>query len=135
MGLSKKVLLLWNVRAFLFSLLFFLFMDFFLSDRLWAVLSSLFLMLISSAVLYLRFRFCTFEVTEEGIIIRKGILIRKTLYIKYRFVIAVNRIRTPLSAYMGISSLIIYCEGSTFLLPPLENSLTQQIEKHIKTEG
>lgn len=135
MGLSKKVLLLWQTRVFLFSLLFYIFMDYFLSDRLWAVLSSFCLMLISSAVLYLRFRFCTLEVTEEGVIIRKGILIQKTLYIKYRFALAVNRIRTPLSAYMELSNLIIYCEGSTFLLPPLENTLIKLIEKHIKAEG
>lgn len=135
MGLSKKVLLLWQTRVFLFSLLFYIFMDYFLSDRLWAVLSSFCLMLISSAVLYLRFRFCTLDITEEGVIIRKGILIQKTLYIKYRFALAVNRIRTPLSAYMGLSNLIIYCEGSAFLLPPLKNTLIKQIEKHIKAEG
>ncbi len=135
MCLSGKVLLLWNVRVFVLLVLLFPVSDYTGIGTPWCLL--IFLLLLLSAFLYfqLRYKFCTLELTQKDITLSTGILIRRKLYIKYKNTVAVSRIYTPLSRHLGLCNPVVYCEGATFLLPPLTPQITDLIEENIKTEA
>lgn len=134
MGLSRRVLLLWSVRIFVLLTLLFPVSDYTGVKRSWCVLIFLLIFLFAFLIFYFRYRACLIKATAEGIKISAGIIIRRTLYVKYRHVVSANRIYTPLSQHLGLSNLIIYCEGAAFLLPPLTNPLIKVIEESIKSE-
>ncbi len=134
MGLSRKVLILWNVRVFVLLVLLFPVSDFIPLSNLLRLLIFLLLFISAFMFFYIRYKTCVFEATAESIKISTGIIIRKSMHIKYRHVVAANQICTPLSQHLELSNLIIYCEGATFLLPPLTAALSTEIEENIKTE-
>lgn len=134
MVLSRKVMLLWGGRAFFLCVLLLPVLEACGANRLWAGAAILIFLILALIFFFIRYKNCVFEATTQGIRIRTGILIHKSLYVKYRHIVAANRIYTPLSRRLNLSNPVIYCEGAAFLLPPLEDRLTQQIENNIKAE-
>ncbi len=134
MGLSRKVLQLWNVRVFVLLVLLFPVSDYLPIGRFWSFLILLLTLLSAFVLFYIRYKACVFKVAKKGITLYTGVIIRKELYIKYSHVLSVSRLYTPLSKHLGLSNLVIYCEGATFLLPPLPLSIISIIEENIKAE-
>ncbi|MBQ8001260.1 MAG: PH domain-containing protein [Ruminococcus sp.] len=134
MGLSRRVLLLWNIRVFLILVLLFPVSDYLSVDRIWRLL--IFLIIFVCILVYFLFRYksCVLELKKESLTLHTGVLIRRALTVKYRHIVAVNEVHTPLSHHLNLCNLLIYFEGAAFLLPPLDKKLTQQIESNIKAE-
>lgn len=134
MGLSRKVLLLWSVRVFVLLVLALPLMELTGAGRPWCLVIFIFLALSAFVFFMLRYKSCTIEITPEHLTLHTGIIIRRKLSIRFRHIVGINRICTPLSSRLQLSNPVIFCEGAVFLLPPLEKAVTEQIENNIKSE-
>lgn len=134
MGLSRKALLLWSLRVFVILVLLFPVSDYLPVDMLWRLLLFLISFVCTFVYFLLRYKSCTLELNKDSLILHTGVLIHRNLTVKYRHIVAVNGIHTPLSQHLNLYYPVIYCEGATFILPPLSPDVWQEIEKNIRSE-
>lgn len=132
MKLSSKVLVLWGARIFLLPLPLIPLLEQIFSSRLvlWGVYFLLTLGVF--CFFFVRYKTCVFTATSLATDLSSGFLIRRHLHIKHRHTIACARIYTPLSQKLGLCNPVLYCEGSTFILPPMTENLAKKIESEIR---
>ena len=133
MKLSSKVLILWGVGVFLLPLPVTPLLEKGFDSKL--VLWVVYLLVTSAVfcVFYIKYKTCVVKLTPSKLSLESGYFIRKHLHIKQRHILAATRVSTPLSQKLKLSTLVLYCEGSTFILPPLTEAFTKQIESKIQS--
>ncbi len=132
MKLSSRVLLLWGVRIFLLPLPFTPLLEKGFGSKTVLWLSYFIITSVIFCIFYIKYKTCTITLSSAGISLSSGFFIRKHLYIKHRHILAATKVYTPLSKVLGICNLVLYCEGSTFVFPPLEKELAAHIEAETK---
>ena len=126
MKLSKKVLILWFLRLTALNFLIIPFVDW--SIKLSPALFLIIFMANLIVLLYLYLRYQSMSInTDRNIIISSGVFIRKETHIKPCRIYAVKRIRSPLEVALNLTTLLIYCEGSRFLIPPVTHEAKDRI--------
>ena len=117
--LSKKVLVLWFGRLIIISafMLFMLSLSELYFHGIYLLLSCIYLSII--IILSLRYKFCSFHLNQNALVINSGLLIRKNQFIIHSEICAVRHIFTPLSFILGLANAVVYCEGVMILFPPL----------------
>ena len=135
MGLSENVLKLWNLRLFILIVVLFVICDHYTENALFSFLFSLIIHTILSVYFVFRRRSFSLVLTADTITIHSGILVHRILHLKLINIISVSNISTPLCSHLGLSNLILYCQGAFFILPPIENKTTALIFKTIKNEA
>ncbi|MBE6734298.1 MAG: hypothetical protein E7563_03000 [Ruminococcaceae bacterium] len=133
--MSEKVLKLWNLRLFILIVILFVICDHYTANTLFSFLFSLIIHTILSVYFVFRRRSFSLVLTADTITIHSGILVQRTLHLKLINIISVSNISTPLCSHLGLSNLILYCQGAFFILPPLENKTTTMITRAIKNEA
>lgn len=127
------------MRVFSLFVLLIPFADF-LQDRfgvsswlIWTLYLAVFGILI--LLLYIRYQSCRIEINAKSLRYKVGFFIRRTVCVNFREICAIRRVTTPLMKHFDLYSIALYCEGVTFLLPPVEDRTAQLIDNHISREG
>lgn len=133
MKLHKKVLLVWYLRTFALAVLLFPVIDIVRKrlgiSLLWTFAVTGIVITSAFLLLYIKFKSCRLSIEQDRIQLQSGILLFRTLIIKHRDICAVRLIRTPLLKAFGLCGTVLYCEGATFLLPPVEEAAAKTIRE------
>lgn len=131
MKLSSKVLILWGARIFLLPLPLMPLLEKAFSSRLvlWGV--YVFITFGMYCFFFVRYKTCLLTASPLATDIFSGFLIRRHLHINHSHTLACARLYTPLSQELKLCNLVLYCEGSTFILPPVTENLAEKIESQI----
>ena len=134
-SLSVNVLRLWNIRLFVLIVILYVICDHYTESTLFSFSSALIFHTIFSVYFVFRRRSFSLVLTGNNLTINGGIFVHKTLNLKPENIISVSNLSTPLCSHLGLSYLVLYCQGAFFILPPLTRESTDMIIKAIKNEA
>lgn len=116
--LPKKTLILWGARLIAADFPVLLIGDLLFDLDIWEYLMIAVINIFICTLLCVKY-LNTRLYLAPCLILESGFLIKKHTIIKLCKVYGTKQIRTPISTVLGLSALVIYCEGKRFPIPPI----------------